>query len=58
LLALNGATEGEITYFLKEPPAKAIIPQKLPKKLQDDMKRDSHKPTKGKHFVFVIELYQ
>ncbi|XP_064632480.1 coiled-coil domain-containing protein 77-like [Lineus longissimus] len=47
LLALNGATESEITYFLKEPPAKAIVPQKLPKKLQEDLKRDAYKPTKG-----------
>jgi len=28
LLALGGAMEGEVTYFLKEPPAKAIVEQK------------------------------
>ncbi|ESP04557.1 hypothetical protein LOTGIDRAFT_198558 [Lottia gigantea] len=34
LLALGGGGRGdsEITYFIKEPPAKAIVPQKLPKK--------------------------
>ncbi|XP_050413769.1 coiled-coil domain-containing protein 77 isoform X1 [Patella vulgata] len=34
LLALGGggAGDSEITYFIKEPPAKAIIPQKIPRK--------------------------
>jgi hypothetical protein len=28
LLSLSGTTESEITYFMKEPPAKAIVEQK------------------------------
>jgi len=27
-LSLSGTTESEITYFMKEPPAKAIVEQK------------------------------
>jgi hypothetical protein len=37
LLSISGLTESEVSYFMKEPPAKAIIPQKLPKKLQNEM---------------------
>lgn len=32
LLQLSGLTEREVSYFMKEPPAKAIIPQKIPSK--------------------------
>ena len=28
LLSLSGTPDNEITYFMKEPPAKAIVPQK------------------------------
>lgn len=34
LLAISGNTESEITYFLKEPPAKAIVEQKNNKRPQ------------------------
>jgi hypothetical protein len=37
LLSISGLTESEGSYFMKEPPAKAVIPQKLPKKLQNEM---------------------
>merc|ERR1711976_66260 len=30
-------TESEVSYFMKEPPAKAIVQQKLPKKLQNEL---------------------
>jgi len=35
LLSLSGLTDSEVSYFIKEPPAKAIIKQKLPKKLEN-----------------------
>ncbi|XP_074646246.1 coiled-coil domain-containing protein 77-like [Tubulanus polymorphus] len=49
LLALNGATESEITYFLKEPPAKVIVPQHIPQKAESGRaERDGHRPSKSK----------
>lgn len=35
LLSLSGLTENEVSYFMKEPPARAVVPQKLPPKLQN-----------------------
>lgn len=35
LLSLSGLTDNEVSYFIKEPPAKAIVKQKLPRKLQN-----------------------
>ena len=35
LLSLSGLTDNEMSYFIKEPPAKAIVRQKLPRKLQN-----------------------
>ncbi|ELT96376.1 hypothetical protein CAPTEDRAFT_147477, partial [Capitella teleta] len=37
LLSISGLTESEVSYFMKEPPAKAIVQQKLPKKLQNEL---------------------
>ena len=37
LLSISGMTESEVSYFMKEPPAKAIVQQKLPKKLQNEL---------------------
>ncbi len=37
LLSISGLTESEVSYFMKEPPAKAIVEQKLPPKLQQKM---------------------
>jgi len=34
-LSLSGLTDNEVSYFIKEPPAKAIVKQKLPRKLQN-----------------------
>lgn len=34
LLALSGTPDSEITYFHKEPPAKAVVEQKAPKRPQ------------------------
>ena len=34
---LSGLTESEVSYFLKEPPAKAVVEQKLPSKLQNSL---------------------
>ena len=38
LLMLSGLTEQEVSYFMKEPPAKAIVEQKLPPKLQNTLR--------------------
>jgi coiled-coil domain-containing protein 77 len=35
LLSVSGLTDNEVSYFIKEPPAKAIVKQKLPRKLQN-----------------------
>lgn len=37
LLQLSGLTEHEVSYFMKEPPNKAIIEQKFPRKLPNDL---------------------
>lgn len=34
LLQLSGLTEREVSYFMKEPPAKPVVEQRLPTKLQ------------------------
>ena len=48
LLMLSGLTEREVSYFLKEPPAKAIVEQKLPPKLREQLERNelNNKTTK------------
>ena len=44
LLTLSGMTEEEVSYFLKEPPAKAIVPQKVyPKGSRHPNKNDTGK---------------
>ena len=35
LLSLSGLSDSEVSYFIKEPPAKAIVRQKPPRKLQN-----------------------
>ena len=45
LLTLSGLTEREVSYFMKEPPALAIVEQKLPPKLKNSLQRDAS--TKG-----------
>ena len=45
LLTLSGLTEREVSYFMKEPPALAIVEQKLPPKLKNSLQRDTN--TKG-----------
>ncbi|KAK2149080.1 hypothetical protein NP493_3074g00001 [Ridgeia piscesae] len=37
LLSISGLTESEVSYFLKEPPAVAVVQQQLPKKLQNEL---------------------
>ncbi|CAD5116961.1 DgyrCDS5800 [Dimorphilus gyrociliatus] len=39
LLSLSGLTEREVSYFLKEPPSAAVIQQKLPQKLRQELER-------------------
>lgn len=39
LLNLSGLTDREVSYFMKEPPSKAIVEQKLPPKLRAEMTR-------------------
>jgi len=46
-------TENEVSYFFKEPPAKAIIPQKLPKKLQNVEQTFGKSSRTGVESVFV-----
>ncbi|XP_060602572.1 coiled-coil domain-containing protein 77-like isoform X2 [Ruditapes philippinarum] len=50
LLALSGTPDHEITYFHKEPPAKAVVEQKAPKRPQSanlQNKKDGKKQTQG-----------
>ncbi|KAK6995130.1 coiled-coil domain-containing protein 77 [Biomphalaria glabrata] len=44
LLSLSGTEGGEVTYFIKEPPAKAIIPQRLKPKSQSENINNSAVP--------------
>ncbi|KAH9494548.1 Coiled-coil domain-containing protein 77 [Bulinus truncatus] len=44
LLSLSGAEAGEVTYFIKEPPAKAIIPQRLKPRHQSENVNNSAIP--------------
>ncbi|XP_076468752.1 coiled-coil domain-containing protein 77-like [Babylonia areolata] len=46
LLSLGTATEGEVTYFMKEPPAKVIVEQNKPKKTAGGSTRPSTAPKK------------
>ncbi|XP_067683914.1 coiled-coil domain-containing protein 77-like [Haliotis asinina] len=48
LLALGTTPDSEITYFMKEPPAKAIVEQKLPKKAGNQDNRTHHQQHKLK----------
>lgn len=41
LLMLSGLTESEVSYFMKEPPAFAIVEQKLPVKLKNALQNDA-----------------
>ena len=45
LLQLSGVTESEVSYFMKEPPAMAIVPQKLPPKLHNHLRNDKGQAT-------------
>ena len=47
LLQISGMTESEVSYFMKEPPAMAIVEQKLPKKMQNDL---ANKQNQGMSF--------
>ncbi|XP_013384088.1 coiled-coil domain-containing protein 77 isoform X3 [Lingula anatina] len=38
LLAVSGVSEGEVSYFFKEPPAKPIIPQRQPHRVSSQAK--------------------
>ncbi|XP_052282943.1 coiled-coil domain-containing protein 77-like isoform X2 [Dreissena polymorpha] len=66
LLALSGTPDSEITYFHKEPPAKAVVEQKAPKRPQSatlQTKKESKKsgnssPTKGGVAISAEVKYQ
>lgn len=64
LLALSGCPEHEITYFHKEPPAKAVVEQKAPKRSQGDAlqnkkdkKSNQGSPTKGSVALSAEDKY-
>ena len=53
LLSLSGITEREVSYFLKEPPALAIVEQKLPPKLRSALNKDVNEKGEQRDFAFV-----
>ena len=60
LLSLSGLTDNEVSYFIKEPPAKAIVKQRLPRKLQNqDVSASStvDKPTRNGLSVTFSAMY-
>ncbi|XP_052779292.1 coiled-coil domain-containing protein 77-like [Mya arenaria] len=65
LLALSGTPDSEITYFHKEPPAKAVVEQKAPRRPQSatlQNKKDTKKPSspqkKGSIALSTEDKYQ
>jgi len=59
LLSLSGLVDNEVSYFIKEPPSKAIVRPKLPPKLQSATTTGtalSSDKQKSNHILFTIPL--